>query len=593
VDGQVTWNGAPLEWVRVTLEGDTHVATWEASSGGLSVPDLGVVTSPIPMTWLGEIESARVQVNMNHTYSSDLRISVIHPDGTTVVLHDRSGWSLDYAQSVYPDVVTPAQSLAALAGKPASGTWTLKVEDMVAGDTGYLSSWYLGLTLKQTDPYDWSRSSGNYSFNPGAGTYTLRPWRDGYVFTPDTRTVTVGPEQHNLGFVARMFTVLDAADATGSSGGDVGLSATLTGALGGWVIGRTIAFTVDGTDAGSAVTDATGVATANYTIPLAMGEGSYAISAAFAGDAAYIGSTDTASLTVLPPADTTLYTIDRTGTITENVILRQYDLKRTTDDALLEGKTISYKIDGTEVGTGTTDAGGDSTLVWAITEGPTSRTITAEFSGDETYNPCSDDATLTAEGPWPVKFWAAVGINNRRITDYTILRAYLWRMDNTGIYQKTIGFQVDGTDVGTAQTNVQGRAQLYHVIFDGAGSGDRTVQATWAGDGGYQGKTGTATLTVLKAIPYVWVLPKTVPQGGIANLYAYFRRLYDYKKQEGKTVDFMIDGTVVQTVVTDANGVARYLYPTTEAPGIYRIRCEFHGDAWLDPGFGEANLTIY
>ncbi len=31
----------------------------------------------------------------------------------------------------------------------------------------------------------------------------------------------------------------------------------------------------------------------------------------------------------------------------------------------------------------------------------------------------------------------------------------------------------------------------------------------------------------------------------------------------------------------------------TEPPGVYTIRCEFYGDAWLDPGFGEANLTIY
>jgi len=58
-------------------------------------------------------------------------------------------------------------------------------------------------------------------------------------------------------------------------------------------------------------------------------------------------------------------------------------------------------------------------------------------------------------------------------------------------------------------------------------------------------------------------------------------------------LDFKIDGTVVQTVTTDANGVARYLYPTTEPPGIFTIRCEFAGDAWLDSGYGEANLTIY
>jgi hypothetical protein len=50
---------------------------------------------------------------------------------------------------------------------------------------------------------------------------------------------------------------------------------------------------------------------------------------------------------------------------------------------------------------------------------------------------------------------------------------------------------------------------------------------------------------------------------------------------------------VVQTVVTDANGVARHLYPTTEPVGVHTIRCEFYGDAWLEAGYGEGSLTIY
>jgi len=77
------------------------------------------------------------------------------------------------------------------------------------------------------------------------------------------------------------------------------------------------------------------------------------------------------------------------------------------------------------------------------------------------------------------------------------------------------------------------------------------------------------------------------------TLRGFLERLFDNAWLDGETVTFKIDGTVVQTVVTDANGVARYLYHTTEPPGVYRIGCEFYGDAWLDPGYGEANLTIY
>jgi hypothetical protein len=253
--------------------------------------------------------------------------------------------------------------------------------------------------------------------------------------------------------------------------------------------------------------------------------------------------------------------------------------------------TITYRIDGTAVGTATTDSGGDSTLNWIITEGPATRTITAEFAGDAAYDPSSDTATLTCQ-TWTTKM--ASFNRTVRLSDRTELKARLLRSDNVPLYGKAINFHVDGTFVITRNTDVDGYAKWpVYDVPDGAGAGTRTILSEWPGNGGYAAVSKTAILTVLKAIPYIWVLPKTIPQGAIANLYAYFRRLYDYQKQIGKTVDFKIDGTVVQTVITDSVGVARYLCPITEPPGVYTIRCEYAGDAWVGAGYGEANLTIY
>jgi hypothetical protein len=180
-----------------------------------------------------------------------------------------------------------------------------------------------------------------------------------------------------------------------------------------------------------------------------------------------------------------------------------------------------------------------------------------------------------------------------RIAGRTELKCRLLRSDNVPLYNRSINFHVDGTFVITRPTNVDGYASYpYYTVPDGAGAGVRTILSEWPGNAGYAEISKVATLTVGKAMPYIWVLPKTIPQGAIAKLYAYFRRLYDYQEQAGRTVDFKINGTVVQTVVTDANGIARYLYPTTEPPGVYTIRCEFYGDAWLDAGHGEASLTL-
>ncbi len=288
--------------------------------------------------------------------------------------------------------------------------------------------------------------------------------------------------------------------------------------------------------------------------------------------------------------DTSLWTIDRTGTITGSVILRQFDLKRTDNNALLSGLTVDYLIDGTPVGSAVTNDGGDSTLTWVINDGPATRTITTSFAGNGAYNPSSANATLTAQTHATKMF----GVDREgRITAYRIFKAWLYKLDNTPVPGKAISFKLDGTLIGSDNTRPAGYAQVGYTIADGAGAGIRTVLAEWAGDGGYLPSSCTNKLTVLEARPYIWVMPRSVPQGGVARMYAYFRRLADYRPQTGKTVTFTVDGTPVTTTTTDEYGIARHMYTTVEAPGVHSMKCEFAGDAWVEAGFGEANLTIY
>ena len=82
-----------------------------------------------------------MRVNITHTYKGDLEVSLIAPDGTTVLLHNRTGGSTDNVDTVFPDLTAPAQSLSAFAGKSTAGAWTLKVRDLAAIDVGTLNSW--------------------------------------------------------------------------------------------------------------------------------------------------------------------------------------------------------------------------------------------------------------------------------------------------------------------------------------------------------------------------------------------------------------------------------------------------------------------
>jgi subtilisin-like proprotein convertase family protein len=75
-------------------------------------------------------------------------VTLIGPDGTSVILHNQTGSSTDNINTEYPDLTVPAQSLGAFTGKSINGNWQLRVQDLAAQDVGTLVSWRLSLTAQ-------------------------------------------------------------------------------------------------------------------------------------------------------------------------------------------------------------------------------------------------------------------------------------------------------------------------------------------------------------------------------------------------------------------------------------------------------------
>lgn len=290
---------------------------------------------------------------------------------------------------------------------------------------------------------------------------------------------------------------------------------------------------------------------------------------------------------------TSIYTLDRTATVTETMILRAY-LQRVDTGAWMPGRTVEFKVGGTWVGSGVTNASGRADFLWTTTAGATTRTIEAHFGGEPDYQSSFDTATATCL-VWATKL--GTFDRTQRIARRTELKARLLRSDNVPIYNKGIDFSVDGTYVITRWTDVNGYARYeFYTVPDGAGAGSRTILSEWTGDDGYLAVSKTATLTVQPAQPYIWVMPKTGAAGSVVNLYGYFRRLPDMVKQEGKTLSVKVDGTWVADATTGTGGdagVARYRYDTTGlAVGAHTQTFEWAGDLFVDAGSGSATLTI-
>lgn len=120
----------------------------QAAAPALAIPDnqAAGVSHVLAVPQAGRIKRLTVSVDIEHTWISDLRVSLTTPGGKTVVLHDRKGGSQRNLVASYrsEDVL----ALAGLLGDPAQGNWTLRVADVAGGDVGILRSWSLEFELE-------------------------------------------------------------------------------------------------------------------------------------------------------------------------------------------------------------------------------------------------------------------------------------------------------------------------------------------------------------------------------------------------------------------------------------------------------------
>jgi subtilisin-like proprotein convertase family protein/secreted trypsin-like serine protease len=112
-------------------------------------------------------ETSQVKVDIVHTHSGDLVVTLVAPDGSTYVLRNKTGGSMADIHETYT---------LDLSSETRNGTWKLRVEDVGFGFTGYIDTWKLNL------------GNGNATANGGAPNCARTNGTD--VTIPDLSTVT-------------------------------------------------------------------------------------------------------------------------------------------------------------------------------------------------------------------------------------------------------------------------------------------------------------------------------------------------------------------------------------------------------------------
>ncbi len=129
--------------------------TTSDNNTSLNIPDNDPngITTTINVSDTHIISDVNVNINIAHTYIQDLKIKVISPSGTEVVLYNQNCGSQNNIIATFDDDgnnlncsniqghVKPVGNLSDFYGENANGTWTLWVSDNAGQDVGTIVSW--------------------------------------------------------------------------------------------------------------------------------------------------------------------------------------------------------------------------------------------------------------------------------------------------------------------------------------------------------------------------------------------------------------------------------------------------------------------
>ena len=135
IKGYSAFSGATLTGSYTAGGGGGSTQTY-SNGTDVSIPDNNATGVTSAITVSGRTGNApgntQVAVNIVHTYSGDLVVELLAPDGSVYSLQNRSGGSADNIVKTYT---------VNLSGEAINGAWKLRVKDRASGDTGYINSW--------------------------------------------------------------------------------------------------------------------------------------------------------------------------------------------------------------------------------------------------------------------------------------------------------------------------------------------------------------------------------------------------------------------------------------------------------------------
>jgi len=117
---------------------------FQSPTHGVEIPDgSGETSATALVTDTRPIDRLLVRVDVEHPSRGDLSMTLVAPDGTSLLLQAPSLDRVADVHATFGSDIEPVESLARFNGKSIAGVWKLIVRDTRRGDAGRLLSWSL------------------------------------------------------------------------------------------------------------------------------------------------------------------------------------------------------------------------------------------------------------------------------------------------------------------------------------------------------------------------------------------------------------------------------------------------------------------
>lgn len=430
----------------------------------------------------------------------------------------------------------------------------------------YVNGTLLGTGTTNTD------GTANYlcTLNSASGIYTIMA-----VFYQDE--IYMGSNGTNSLQINLIPTNIVVNRVTGYRGCSVDLSAALKDQNNSPLVGKTVYFSINGFEVGSALTNEKGIAVLPIALiepdgsylSLSEDDDSYVVLAKFFENESYLASENYNNLLVkLIPSSISFNSVTKHNGTNLNLVASLKDY----NNQPISGKTLEFYIGNTEVGTANTDVNGVATLVYTVSQLSRTYSFMVKFLGDDDYNETTATGYLTIV---PSKTVLSVLPTNSYRTVSTNLKVKLLDEAGNGLSDKLISFFVNNCLIGTALTNSEGIATLIYTLNS---CGSYNLSAEFSDNIDYNSSSDKKSW-IVQTIPTKLILKSLKSyKGDKVKLQATLMNTVNNVPLSGRTVYFYVNGNLVGSGITNSSGVASYLYLVKYCSGTYSLKAEYKKD---------------